>query len=111
MLVQEQVSRFVVPPCPRCGGILKPNIVFFGDNVPAATAAAVRAATAACGSLLVVGSSLQVYSGYRIVLQAKEELGLPVAIVNIGATRADRLADVIVNGAAGDVLPRIKLKS
>ncbi len=51
----------------------------------------------------------KVYSGYRIALQAKEELKKPLAILNIGATRGDHLADVVVSGKAGEVLPRLRL--
>ena len=59
-------------------------------------------------SVLVVGSSLHVFSGYRIILQAKEE-GKRVAILNIGATRADQLADLKISARAGEVFNRIKL--
>ena len=82
---------FRVPACGICGGIVKPDVVFFGESVPKAR---VRAATDAVGqsnALLVVGSSLMVFSGYRFVRQAVE-IDNPVAILNQGHTRGDTLA-------------------
>ncbi|HKK07561.1 MAG TPA: Sir2 family NAD-dependent protein deacetylase, partial [Gemmatimonadota bacterium] len=84
----------------------KPDVVFFGENVPRAT---VRDAWGLFGEadvLLVAGSSLTVYSGYRFVRRADEE-GIPVAIVNVGATRGDPLARLRVEGRTGEVLPRL----
>ena len=101
------MASFRVPDCPRCGsGILKPNVVFFGDNVPKQRVQKVRNLVSDCDILLVIGSSLDVYSGYRIVLQAKEE-GKKFALINIGPTRADKLADVKVASRAGLVLSRL----
>lgn len=94
---------FKIPPCPECSGVLKPDIVFFGDNVPRARVDEINAEVDNCDALLVLGSSLSTYSGYRIVLRAKE-LHKPVAIVNIGATRADDLADFKLSAKCSDVL-------
>ncbi len=99
----EWVRRFVVADCLECGGALKPAVVFFGGNVARPVVDAAYAVLARARSLLVVGSSLTVFSGYRFVLRAKER-GIPVAIVNVGETRADPLADVIVSAPAGDTL-------
>ncbi|MEM6791008.1 MAG: NAD-dependent protein deacetylase [Myxococcota bacterium] len=99
----ERVDGFVVPPCRACGGVLKPNVVFFGENVPAPTVAAAWRLFEASEVLLVVGSSLAVFSGYRFVRRAAKE-GVPVAIVNLGPTRGDAHADVVVDGEAGEVL-------
>ncbi|KAF0313164.1 NAD-dependent protein lipoamidase sirtuin-4, mitochondrial [Amphibalanus amphitrite] len=107
-LDQDQVSRFVVPPCPDCGGLLMPDIVFFGDSVPRARVDSVRQAVADADALLVVGSSLHVYSAYRHVLQAVE-LDRPVLILNIGPTRGDKHAFYKLDGRAGLVLPRLRL--
>lgn len=108
-LSAEQVAGFHVPNCPKCEeGILKPYVVFFGDNVPKPRVEAVRRHVEQSDALLVVGSSLFVFSGYRFVTQARE-LGLPIAILNIGATRADALATLKIEAKAGDVLPRIAL--
>lgn len=83
-------SRFQVPACPHCGGILKPDVVFFGENVPRERVASVHAHLQQADAVLVVGSSLMVYSGFRFV-QAAAKAGLPVAALNLGRTRADDL--------------------
>lgn len=93
----------VIPVCRACGGMLKPDVVFFGENVPKARVADCYAALAAADGVLVVGSSLMVFSGYRFCLAAAE-MGKKVALVNRGKTRADDLAHVKVEGDCGDVL-------
>ncbi|XP_076294133.1 NAD-dependent protein deacylase Sirt4 isoform X2 [Lasioglossum baleicum] len=103
---QEQVKGFVVPACMNCGGILKPDIVFFGDNVPRQVVESVQYNVKHSDSLLILGSTLTTYSGYRIALQANNA-GIPIAILNIGHTRADDLASVKVEGRCGEVLSRI----
>jgi len=108
-LTEEQVANFNVPSCPKCGtGILKPYVVFFGDNVPRERVERVRREVSGSDGVLVIGSSLYVFSGYRFVTQAKEE-GIPVAILNIGKTRADHLADLKIDAKAGDVLTKLNL--
>ncbi len=92
-----------VPSCALCGGLLKPDVVFFGENVPKARVADCYAALAEADGVLVVGSSLMVFSGYRFCLAAAE-MGKPLALVNRGKTRADELAQVKVEGDCGDVL-------
>src|SRR5262245_30836565 len=77
-----------VPDCRECGGVLKPRVVFFGENVPRSRVEEALAALDEADALLVVGSSLMVYSGYRFVRAARER-GRPVALVNLGRTRAD----------------------
>ncbi len=96
-------SRFSVPPCPRCEGMLKPDVVFFGENVPRPRYLQAQAALRASDAMLVVGSSLMVYSGYRFVRGA-HEAGLPIAIVNRGLTRADDLATLKIDAEAGAAL-------
>lgn len=82
----EQVQ---VPPCSKCGdGFLKPDVVFFGDTVPAERVAHVRAAVEAANGILVVGSSLAVHSVFRHV-RAASQAGTPIAILNVGETRAE----------------------
>lgn len=83
-------GTFNVPACPHCGGILKPDVVFFGENVPRERVAAVHDHLGRADAVLVVGSSLMVYSGFRFV-QAAAKAGLPVAALNLGRTRADDL--------------------
>jgi NAD-dependent SIR2 family protein deacetylase len=95
-------SGFRVPDC-ACGGMLKPDVVFFGENVPRPRVESAMAALERATSLLVVGSSLMVFSGYRFV-RAAERFGLPVAIVNRGHTRADGVAHVKLDGDAASAL-------
>ncbi|MCW2842659.1 MAG: Silent information regulator protein Sir2 [Nocardioides sp.] len=91
----DDTADFVVPGCAGCDGILKPDVVFFGENVPAPRVercyAAVDALPGSGGALLVVGSSLTVMSGFRFVRRAARA-GTPVVIVNRGTTRGDDLA-------------------
>ncbi|KAK5934048.1 hypothetical protein CgunFtcFv8_014475 [Champsocephalus gunnari] len=102
----EQVLHFRVPSCEACGGILKPEVTFFGDNVNKATVQFVRDRLAESDAVLVAGSSLQVYSGYRFLLAASDRK-LAVAILNIGPTRADHLAELKVSCRCGEVLSAI----
>ena len=95
-------SEFRVVGC-ACGGMLKPDVVFFGENVPRERSERAMAAVEGAKSLLVVGSSLMVFSGYRFA-RAASRLGRPIAIVNRGQTRADDVAVVKVDGEAGSVL-------
>jgi NAD-dependent SIR2 family protein deacetylase len=97
------IESFEPPSCEHCGGLLKPDVVFFGENVPNARYEDARDAVAAADAILVVGSSLMVYSGFRFVQQA-HDAGLPIAIVNRGRTRGDELAGLKVEGDAGLVL-------
>jgi NAD-dependent SIR2 family protein deacetylase len=99
-------ASFRVPGCEHCGGVLKPDVVFFGENVPAATVEVAWAMFEEAEAVLVVGSSLTVYSGRRFVDRAHRE-GRPVAIVNLGPTRSDEHAAVRVEGKVGAVLPRL----
>jgi NAD-dependent SIR2 family protein deacetylase len=86
--VDASLDGFRVPDCRECGGVLKPAVVFFGENVPRPRVDEAMAALARADALLVVGSSLMVYSGYRFVVAAREQR-LRVAAVNLGRTRAD----------------------
>ncbi|WP_069173776.1 NAD-dependent protein deacetylase [Streptomyces griseus] len=90
-LTDEQVGDFRVVPCTVCGGILKPDVVFFGEAVPPARVEQCRALVRAAASLVVLGSSLTVMSGLRFVRQAAQE-EKPVLIVNRDPTRGDRHA-------------------
>lgn len=102
----DYVYRFRLPSCPECKGFFKPEIIFFGDNVPRDRLIRIADMIHRSDGLLVLGSSLLVFSGYRIVLQTKD-LDLPVAIVNIGETRADHLANIKLSAKCGDVIPRL----
>ena len=83
-------ASFHVPPCPHCQGVLKPDVVFFGENVPRERVDAGMRAVQESDALLVVGSSLMVYSGYRFAYAASRA-GKPIAALNLGRTRADPL--------------------
>ena len=89
-LERADFSSFVIPPCPRCGGVLKPDVVFFGENVPRDRVDAAFGHLDKADAMLIVGSSLMVYSGFRFVERAAS-LGKPLAAVNLGRTRADAL--------------------
>ena len=96
-------TRFDVPGCPVCGGLLKPDVVFFGESVPRDRVQAAFAALDAADAVLVVGSSLMVYSGFRFV-QAAAAAGKPVAALNLGRTRADDLLALKVEAPVGATL-------
>ena len=83
---------------------MKPDVVFFGESVPLERVHAARAAIDRAGALVVVGSSLMVFSGFRFVRRAGE-LGKPVAIVNRGRTRADDIAGLKIEEDCSQVLP------
>ena len=88
--VDLDASSFEIPDCPACGGILKPAVVFFGETVPRERVRSAMEALFAADALVVVGSSLMVFSGYRFCLAARE-MDKPIAGVNLGRTRADEL--------------------
>lgn len=98
-------EAFRVPACPACTGMLKPDVVFFGESVPRERVETARAALECSDAMLVVGSSLMVYSGYRFARMA-HEAGIPLAILTRGVTRADDLADLKLEADCVDVLPR-----
>jgi NAD-dependent SIR2 family protein deacetylase len=100
------VEAFRPVDCASCGGMLKPDVVFFGETVPAPRVAEAFGVLDAASALLVLGSSLTVMSGYRFVLRAAKR-GIPVAIVNQGPTRGDARAGVRVDGELTEVLPAL----
>jgi NAD-dependent SIR2 family protein deacetylase len=104
-LPDEALDGFVMVDCLDCGGgPLKPDVVFFGETVPRDRVDTCFQLVDRAGSLVVLGSSLTVMSGYRFVIHAARR-GIPVAIVNSGATRGDAKADVRVDAPLGEVLP------
>ena len=105
-LEARDFSGFDVPACSHCGGLLKPAVVFFGDSIPAEwTGAALQEAEAA-DALLVVGSSLMVWSGFRLV-RAVAERGRPVAALNLGTTRADGLLEFKIAAPCSSTLAQV----
>ncbi|MEM9402530.1 MAG: NAD-dependent protein deacetylase [Pseudomonadota bacterium] len=105
-LSDEDIARFRVPDCPACGGRIKPDVVFFGENVPRARVADAMQSLDDSAALLVVGSSLMVFSGFRFVRRAAET-NKPVLILNRGKTRGDDLASLKIDDDCGVVLSRI----
>jgi len=99
-------DAFRVPACAVCDGILKPDVVFFGESVPRQRVSEAFGRLDEADALLVVGSSLMVWSGYRFCRAARER-GLPVAVLNIGRTRADAEIDLKIEGRCGEVLPAV----
>ncbi len=97
------LAGFRVPACPSCGGVLKPDVVFFGETVPRTRVENAFEALREADAMLVVGSSLMVWSGYRFA-RAAAEAGLPVAAVNLGRTRADDLLTLKVERDCGEAL-------
>ena len=105
--IQERLAReFNVPHCDACGGVLKPAVVFFGESVPPAKVSYAMRRVDEADALLVVGSSLAVWSGFRFVKRAAER-GLPIAIVNIGPTRGDDLATLKIDANCCEVLTNV----
>jgi NAD-dependent SIR2 family protein deacetylase len=101
--LEADFSGFDVPACTHCGGILKPDVVFFGENVPRERVDAVHAHLQRADAVLVLGSSLMVYSGFRFV-DAAVRAGLPVAAVNLGRTRADDLLTLKIEAPCAQAL-------
>ncbi|GLH38919.1 NAD-dependent protein deacetylase [Pseudomonas moraviensis] len=100
-------ARFQVPQCPHCAGErMKPDVVFFGENVAQATAARAMAAAENAAGLLVVGSSLMAYSAFRLC-RVIAERGKPLMAINLGKTRADELLDLKIEGSCEALLPWI----
>jgi NAD-dependent SIR2 family protein deacetylase len=102
-LQEQDFSSFVVPACTACGGMLKPDVVFFGENVPRERVDAAMQAMRQADAVLVVGSSLMVYSGYRFV-HAAVAASKPVAAVTLGRTRADALLTLKVDESCAQAL-------
>lgn len=102
-IADSAVESFVMVDCSSCGGPLKPDVVYFGESVPPARVSDSYALVDAASALLVLGSSLHVYSGRRFVTHA-HKLGLPIVIVNQGETKADELATVRLDAPLGVTL-------
>lgn len=102
----EHEQSFVIPACDACGGVLKPDVVFFGENVPRPRVDEAWGLVDEADVLLVVGSSLTVFSGRRFVYGARDRR-MPIGILNLGPTRGDELATTKVEGKLGEVMPRL----
>ena len=104
----EVAPNFVVPTCPSCGGILKPDVVFFGESVPTDRVDEAMNALAEAEALLVAGTSLAVNSGMRFA-RAAAKSGKPIVVVNVGQTKADELALVKIEANTSLALPLLLL--
>lgn len=102
-LEPEAADNFIIPSCPGCEGILKPTVVFFGEAVPKDRVTLSMGRLRESGGMLVVGSSLMVFSGYRYC-RAAAEWKIPIAVVNLGKTRADPLVQLKLHADCGKVL-------
>lgn len=102
-VVLDETSDFQLAPCLNCAGDLKPDVVFFGENVPKERVARSYALVAEAEALVVLGSSLQVMSGLRFVKSAHKS-NLPIVIVNRGQTRGDQLASVKIEAGVAETL-------
>jgi NAD-dependent SIR2 family protein deacetylase len=98
-----EFASFDVPACEACGGLLKPDVVFFGESVPQERVQSAMAALGRADAMLIVGSSLMVLSGYRFA-RAMAEAGKPIAAVNLGRTRADELLALKVTARCAEAL-------
>lgn len=105
-LPESALAGFRVPGCRVCSGVIKPDVVFFGENVPPGTVEDAWGLFGESRALLVAGSSLTVYSGRRFVYRAREDR-IPIVIINQGITRADEMAAARVPGRLGEVLPAL----
>lgn len=102
-LAADHFEQFTIPDCLQCGGIVKPDVVFFGESVPADRVAVARQLVRDCDALLVAGTSLMVFSGFRFARLAAD-CGKPVAILNRGKTRADEFASHRFSGDCASLL-------
>ncbi len=102
----SQIQHMQIPNCVHCGGMLKPDVVFFGENVPRARVTKAMEALRSADAILVAGSSLMVFSGYRFCRDAQQR-GQPIFIINDGVTRADDITTLKVSGDCGTRLQRL----
>lgn len=106
LLENADFSRLELVDCDHCGGTLKPDVVFYGENVPVERVRFSMDRLQASDALLVVGSSLMVYSGFRFCKEA-QRLGLPISAINLGRTRADDMLELKVMETCTAALPRL----
>ena len=100
-------SLFNVSACPACNGTLKPDVVFFGDNVPREQVERSLTQLQQADALLVIGSSLMVYSGFRFCKRA-HEWGIPISALTLGKTRADELLTLKIDASIKDTLEQLR---
>ena len=106
LLEQIDFSQIEIPQCNQCGGILKPDVVFYGENVPSERVKTCFDALESADAMLIAGSSLMVYSGYRFARRTHEK-GIPIVAINRGVTRADTILSLKLEQDCGPVLEAI----
>ncbi len=106
LLEQIDFSQIEIPQCDQCGGILKPDVVFYGENVPSERVKTCFDALKSADAMLIAGSSLMVYSGYRFARRAHEK-GIPIVAINRGVTRADHFLTMKLEQDCGPMLEAI----
>ncbi len=109
-VAEESIKTFITPHCNQCGGVLKPDVIFFGDTIPRGRVEWISDRLTESDSMAIIGSSVETYSAFRHVKQAKD-MGLPLLILNIGPSRADPLADLIINARSGEVFTWLLLNN
>lgn len=102
----SKYEEFQLCPCEKCGGIMKPMVVFFGENIPPAVAKRSYEMIEHSDGVIVAGTSLQVFSAFRLIKKAIE-LRIPYGIINIGPTRADADAAFKIEDRLGHILPAV----
>jgi NAD-dependent deacetylase len=105
-LIQEFFRTNTLPRCPKCGNVLKPNVILFGEQLPAVPLMAARREAHRCDVMLVAGSSLEVYPAAELPLIARQS-GASLILVNLAETPLDSLAQVVIHADVVDVLPRL----
>ncbi len=106
VMMRDVPSDDSVSECKMCGGILKPDVIFFGEALPEKTLRVATKESRECDLFIVIGSSLVVYPAAFLPLQAKHS-GAGVVIINLGPTEQDHIADIIINESAGKVMTEI----
>lgn len=105
-LERTDYSAFAVPSCPKCGGLLKPDVTFYGETIPAQRTRQAESTMEQADAVLVIGSSLMVFSAYRLVRNAARA-GIPVFALNLGRTRADDLLTAKIAAPAAEAVPAL----
>jgi NAD-dependent deacetylase len=106
LMIQNIPSADYVPACEMCGGILKPDVIFFGEALPKKALMLATQESQECDLFIVIGSSLVVYPAAYMPMYAKRS-GAGIVIINLGPTEQDDIADVIINASAGETMTAI----
>jgi len=105
-IIKQFLEDRKVPKCPKCGGVIKPNVILYGEQLPIAQIQAARDAARRCELMLIVGSSLEVAPASELPMLAIRS-GAKLVIVNLEPTPADEIAEVVIHADAAEILPQI----